>query len=219
MEHMCTCETSVHASVFPLVGPRAFFLSLLTSFRLLFWREGTSRRSHCESLGQTGVFPGTNPLVPETKPDFPFFSQLVPATIPGTKGDRKKLRVKAYVPVSLARQYSIKSESDSSHPPRTKKNEHLTPKFEQLTSQNENQIFLGSLKEVLLRRVLRRRLVKVSIELEGFLEGGVFIVGAQKALRRQKHALSQSTTPFACTLSNILILRSFGPAPRTPVET
>ena len=41
--------------------------------------------------------------------------------------------------------------------------------------------------------------------LEGFLEGGVFhrrrLEGAQKVLRRQKHVLSQSTTPFACTLT------------------
>ena len=36
-----------------------------------------------------------------------------------------------------------------------------------------------------LRRVLRR---------ERFIEG------ASKVLRRQKHVLSQSTTPFACTL-------------------
>ena len=42
-----------------------------------------------------------------------------------------------------------------------------------------------SAKTVLLRRVLRR---------ERYIEG------AQKVHRRQKHVLSQSTTPFACTL-------------------
>ena len=51
---------------------------------------------------------------------------------------------------------------------------------------------------MLLRRVLRKRLVRVSIQTEVFRRvlrrGGVF-EGAQKALRRQKHALSQSTTP------------------------
>ena len=52
---------------------------------------------------------------------------------------------------------------------------------------------------MLLRRVLRRRLVRVSIETE-VLRGGGIIEGAYKALRRQTHALSQSTTPFACTL-------------------
>ena len=36
--------------------------------------------------------------------------------------------------------------------------------------------------------------------LEGFLEGSVVIEGAWKVLRRQKHVLSQGTTPFACTL-------------------
>ena len=41
-------------------------------------------------------------------------------------------------------------------------------------------------KDKVLRRVLRR---------ERFIEG------AQKVLRRQKHVLSQSTTPFACTLN------------------
>ena len=48
---------------------------------------------------------------------------------------------------------------------------------------------------MLLRRVLRRRL-------QGFrvLRRELFIEGAQKVLRRQKHVLSQSTTPFACTL-------------------
>ena len=54
---------------------------------------------------------------------------------------------------------------------------------------------------MLLRRVLGRRLVRVSIETEVLRRvlrrgGGVL----EKALRRQKHALSQSTTPFACTL-------------------
>ena len=58
---------------------------------------------------------------------------------------------------------------------------------------------------MLLRRVLSgRRLVRVSIETEllrrGFLGGGRVL---QKALRGQKHALSQSTTPFACTLDKI----------------
>ena len=56
----------------------------------------------------------------------------------------------------------------------------------------------GSLKEVLLRRVLRS-LVRVSIETR-VLRRGFVIEGAWKVLRRQKHALSQSTTPFACTL-------------------
>ena len=41
-------------------------------------------------------------------------------------------------------------------------------------------------KGKVLRRVLRRE---------------CFIEGAQKVLRRQKHVPSQSTTPFACTLS------------------
>ena len=54
----------------------------------------------------------------------------------------------------------------------------------------------GFLKEVLLRRVLRMCLVRVSIETEVLRRvrrrGG--------AVRRQKHTLSQSTTPFACTL-------------------
>ena len=63
----------------------------------------------------------------------------------------------------------------------------------------------GSLKEVLLRRVLRRRLVRVSVGTGVFRRvlrrgGGVVIEGAQKVLRRQKHAISQSTTPLACTL-------------------
>ena len=56
---------------------------------------------------------------------------------------------------------------------------------------------------MLLRRVLRRRSVRVSTETEVLrrvLRRGGVIEGAQKALRRQKHALSQSTTPFACTL-------------------
>ena len=56
---------------------------------------------------------------------------------------------------------------------------------------------------MLLRRVLRRRLVRASIETEVLrrvLRRGGVIEGAEKALRRQKHALSQSTTPFACTL-------------------
>ena len=56
---------------------------------------------------------------------------------------------------------------------------------------------------MLLRRVLRRRLVRVSVRtgvLRRVLRRGGVIEGAQKALRRQKHALSQSTTPFACTL-------------------
>ena len=54
-------------------------------------------------------------------------------------------------------------------------------------------------KEVLLRRVLRRLLQGVSVKtrfLEGFLEGSV----SWKVPRRQKHVLSQSMTPFACTL-------------------
>ena len=64
---------------------------------------------------------------------------------------------------------------------------------------------------MLLRRVLRRRLVRVSIKTEVLrrvLERGCVIEGAWKVLRRQKHALSQSTTPFACTL--------FLPINRTP---
>ena len=52
----------------------------------------------------------------------------------------------------------------------------------------------GSYSNMLLRSVLRRRLVK-GFE-EGFLEVGV----SWKVLRRQKHTLSQSTTPSACTL-------------------
>ena len=55
---------------------------------------------------------------------------------------------------------------------------------------------------MLLRRVLRRRLVRASIETEVLrrvLRRGGVIEGASN--RRQKHALSQSTTPFACTLS------------------
>ena len=52
---------------------------------------------------------------------------------------------------------------------------------------------------MLLRRVLRRRLVRISVG-TGVLRRGAVIEGALKALRRQKHALSQSTTPFACTL-------------------
>ena len=62
------------------------------------------------------------------------------------------------------------------------------------------------LKQVLLRRVLRRGLVSVSIErevLRRVLRRGGVIEGAQKALRRQKHALSQSTTPFACALVTV----------------
>ena len=53
---------------------------------------------------------------------------------------------------------------------------------------------------MLLRRVLRRRLVRVSIQTEVLrrvLRRGCVTEGAQKVLRRQKHALSQSTTPFA----------------------
>ena len=56
---------------------------------------------------------------------------------------------------------------------------------------------------LLLRRVLRRRLVRASKETEVLrcvLRRGGVIEGAEKPLRRQKHALSQSTTPFACTL-------------------
>ena len=56
---------------------------------------------------------------------------------------------------------------------------------------------------MLLRRVLRRHLVRVSIETEVLrrvLRRGCVIEGAYKVLRRQKHALLQSTTPFACTL-------------------
>ena len=64
----------------------------------------------------------------------------------------------------------------------------------------------GSLKEVLLRRVLRRHLVRISVGtgvLRRVLRRGAVIEGAEKALRRQKRALSQSTTPFACTLQKI----------------
>ena len=56
---------------------------------------------------------------------------------------------------------------------------------------------------MLPRRALRRRLVRPSTETEVLgrvlRREGVF-EGAYKVLRRQKHALSQSTTPFACTL-------------------
>ena len=75
----------------------------------------------------------------------------------------------------------------------------------------------GSCNRTLLRRVLRR-FSNSKCFLEGFLEGACkvffskdrvlrrvlrrecFIEGAWKVLRRQKHVLSQSTTPFACTL-------------------
>ena len=64
---------------------------------------------------------------------------------------------------------------------------------------------------MLLRRVLRRRLVRVAIETEVLRRvlrrRGCYrrcLEGAQKALRRQKHAPSQSTRPFACTLVNPL---------------
>ena len=57
---------------------------------------------------------------------------------------------------------------------------------------------------MLLRRVLRRRLARVSIETEVLrrvLRKERFIEGAYKVLGWQKHVLSQSTTPFlACTL-------------------
>ena len=54
-----------------------------------------------------------------------------------------------------------------------------------------------------LRRVLRRRLVRVVVGTEVLrrvLRGGDVMEGAEKVVRRQKHALAQSTTPFACTL-------------------
>ena len=55
----------------------------------------------------------------------------------------------------------------------------------------------GSFKEMLLRRVPRRRLLRVSVGTEVLRRvprrGGV-IEGAWKVLRRKKHALSQSTT-------------------------
>ena len=56
---------------------------------------------------------------------------------------------------------------------------------------------------MLRRRVLRRHLVRISVGT------GVLRRAAEKmALRRQKHALSQSTTPFACTLSLSLHLKT-----------
>ena len=51
--------------------------------------------------------------------------------------------------------------------------------------------------------LLRRILVRVSIGTEVLrrvLRRERFIEDAQKVLRRQKHVLSQSATPFACTL-------------------
>ena len=53
---------------------------------------------------------------------------------------------------------------------------------------------------MLLRRVLRRHLAGVSVGtgiLRRVLRREGVIKGAEKAL--QKHALSQSTTPFTCT--------------------
>ena len=74
----------------------------------------------------------------------------------------------------------------------------------------------GVMQQHVLRRVLRRFSNSKGF-LEGFLEGACkgfstdnvlrrvlrrkgFIAGALKVLRRQRHVLSQSTTPFACTL-------------------
>ena len=48
---------------------------------------------------------------------------------------------------------------------------------------------------MLFRRVLRRRVVRVSTETEGLRR-----VLRRERFRRQRHVLSQSTTPFACTL-------------------
>ena len=48
----------------------------------------------------------------------------------------------------------------------------------------------GSLKEVLLGRILRRSLIRVSVD-RGVLRRGCVM----------KHALSQTTTPFAWTLA------------------
>ena len=89
------------------------------------------------------------------------------------------------------------STGKSGPPPPTTQGCHATARF--------LEGFLeGSLKDVLLRRVLRRRLGGVSKETEVLrrvlTRGGGVIEGAWKALRRQTHALSQSTTPFACTL-------------------
>ena len=67
---------------------------------------------------------------------------------------------------------------------------------------------------MLLRRVLRRHLVRVSREtgvLGRVLRRGCVTEDAKKVLRRQKHALSQSMIPFACTLhreANTLFFRS-----------
>ena len=61
----------------------------------------------------------------------------------------------------------------------------------------------GSLKEALLGRVLRRRLVRVPAETEVLrtvLRRRAVIEGAWEKLGREKHALSQSTTPL-CVLS------------------
>ena len=61
---------------------------------------------------------------------------------------------------------------------------------------------------MLLRRVLRRRLVGGSIGTEVLrtvLRRERFIEGASKELRRQKHVLSESTTPIACTLITKII--------------
>ena len=56
---------------------------------------------------------------------------------------------------------------------------------------------------MLLRRVLRRRLVRVSVETEVLRRvlrrGGCYRRRLEGAYRRQKHAFSQSTAPFACT--------------------
>ena len=58
---------------------------------------------------------------------------------------------------------------------------------------------------MLLRRVLRRRLARVSVRTEVLRRvlrrGGGVIEGALKVLSRQKHAFSQRKTPFACTLN------------------
>ena len=65
---------------------------------------------------------------------------------------------------------------------------------------------VGSLKEVLLRRALRRRLLRV-FSADEVLRRVLRRGGCQKVLRRQKHVLSQSTTPFACTCLMACLLK------------
>ena len=49
------------------------------------------------------------------------------------------------------------------------------------------------------RRVLRRASIETGV-LRRVLRSGFVMEGAWKVLRRQKHVLSQSTTPVACAL-------------------